>query len=40
MGSQDVRAKLNDSYRTLGSYEDELIHHDLPTPSDSVQIPE
>ena len=40
MGRQDVLAQLNDYYRTLGIYEDELIHPDLPTPSDSVQIPE
>ena len=40
MGRQDVLAQLNDYYHTLGIYEDELIHPDLPTPSDSVQIPE
>ena len=28
------------TYRTLGIYENELIHPDLSTPSDSVQIPE
>jgi len=40
MGRQDVLAQLNDYYRTLGIYENELIHPDLSTPSDSVQIPE
>ena len=37
---QPVLAQLNDYYRTLGIYENELIHPDLSTPSDSVQIPE
>ena len=40
MGRQGVLAQLNVYYRALGIYEDELIHPDLPTPSDSVQIPE
>ena len=40
MGRQDVLAQLNDYYRTLGIYENELIPPDLSPPSDSVQIPE
>ena len=39
MGRQDVLAQLNDYYRTLGIYEDELIHPDLPTRRTRCRFP-
>lgn len=38
-GRQEVVKRLNDYYRTLGAQEEELIHPDLPAPTDSVQLP-
>ncbi|MDE5707018.1 MAG: DUF2723 domain-containing protein, partial [Alistipes sp.] len=39
-GRNEAVARLNDYYRTLGALEEELIHPDWSTSTDSVRLPE